>query len=338
MSYIGILSRKFMLKLAQDPEAESLLKKRLDPTDFENPVFEHLVQRGIIPIIAPRRDRYSGQKTHTAFLGSGVYSEVYEVSYKGKLAVAKITPNQSDFDIMLKLDALKPKLGNDAKHLPVVLDKFSIPVPNYATYYVIIVEKLEPLSNHLSAILFRSNDPYQNDKPNFNANKNNLDLVDASTKIFEKIKSKARYFNVDNETLTKILELIDRGFRKSLLSSKSRSEFKEKINIEFESIKKQFRNDHNIYQIHSLLEHAGDVIAEVSNLEKNFPVFYRDETDNSVEHFKNSPEAKDFIKFLLRLKKEFGISWGDLHGNNIMVRPSTGDLIVSDSGYFKGIN
>jgi hypothetical protein len=334
MSYVSILSRRFLLKLAQDPEAEGLLKKHLgDPRDFEDPLFSQLVERGIIPIVTPR------ERGHSAHLGEGMYSAVYEVSYKGRLAVAKITGSQKDFDIMLKLDALRPKLGEDAKHLPVIFDKFSVPIPDHDTKYVIIVEKLVPLNSHLKSMLF-SRDKVSDTK--FNVIKNNIDLVDAMTKIISKFKQNFDFGQISPTIQNKLLELAESAFRKSLLSSTNIGDFRRNLISQTRDIGTQLAaypttrvGEKN--SISNIIHYIPDYIVQVSGFEENFPIFPIQEDTSTAEHFKNSPEARSFMNFLLRLRKEFGISWGDLHHNNIMVRPTTGDLIISDSGYFTGV-
>jgi hypothetical protein len=334
MSYSNILSRRFLLKFAQDPEAENLLKKHLgDPSSFQNPVFEYLVQKGIVPIITPRKNDRDEEK-ETAHLGGGMYSEVYEVSYKGKLAVAKITESKKDFDIMLNLEALRSKLGKDAKHLPIILDKFTIPSGGeiFDPKYVIIVEKLVPLSPHLVDMLFGNN------KTKFNVAKSNIDLVDATTKLIGQIKTTSGWNRINKDVQLKILELTESAFRKSILSAKDGWQFSSYIRQYIQKINDKFTNSPNYYDIENVIHKIHDYIREIVGHQQSFPYFARGLQDDSetANYFKESPEAKDFMKFLLRLRSEFGISWGDMHSNNIMVRPSTGDLIVSDSGYFEG--
>jgi len=67
-----------------------------------------------------------------------------------------------------------------------------------------------------------------------------------------------------------------------------------------------------------------------------FPIHHGDLVPKSI--LKNVDADKrivSLLKALEHLKREFNIEWFDLHQGNIMVRPSTGELVISDPGLFE---
>ena len=51
--------------------------------------------------------------------------------------------------------------------------------------------------------------------------------------------------------------------------------------------------------------------------------------------FEHIPETKSLIEFLKYLKQIFGIEFHDLHRYNLMQRPGTKDIVISDPGLFE---
>lgn len=58
------------------------------------------------------------------------------------------------------------------------------------------------------------------------------------------------------------------------------------------------------------------------------------EIDNETNILKNIEPNKSFIEALEWLKEK-GLKWRDLHEDNIMFRPNTGDIVISDFGLFE---
>ena len=55
---------------------------------------------------------------------------------------------------------------------------------------------------------------------------------------------------------------------------------------------------------------------------------------DKFKHMGELPEFKSFYKFLIYLGS-MGVKIDDLHSNNLMQRPSTKDIVLSDPGLFK---
>jgi hypothetical protein len=329
MSHIDILARKFLLKLAQDPKADELLRKHLGKEDqFEHDVFPKLLEKGIIPIKSDR-----GENKQTSFLGAGSYSEVFEVSYKGRLAVAKVTTTARDFNNMLTLDSLKKQLGEDAKHLPVIFDSFITKTP-YRTYYIIIIEKLEPLDTHLKNMLFPQRYKGDQGKSKYNTIKN--DPVDIIEKAIEHVTHSYAWTQIDKNTQTKILEMMDSAIRKSIVSSENPNQFKFNLEYITNNFLKSLEKEPNYSSISRVVYDIPYFVDKAMQYNLDFPTeSISDENENeNVKHFQQIPESKSFMNFLVKLKNNFNIHWGDLHFNNMMIRPETKDLVISDSGLF----
>jgi hypothetical protein len=58
---------------------------------------------------------------------------------------------------------------------------------------------------------------------------------------------------------------------------------------------------------------------------------------NSMARGHSSRKVREFYEFLEALS-DVGMTWGDLHTGNFMVRRSTGDFVVVDPGYFNSDN
>lgn len=73
----------------------------------------------------------------------------------------------------------------------------------------------------------------------------------------------------------------------------------------------------------------------ISDLFKTGP-FPEEEYMHEGQH-NELPETQSLLEFLKYLKSEFGIRWSDMKSENIMERPGTRDLVVSDPGEFYGL-
>lgn len=301
------------IKLADD-EADELLKKRINESKIDN--FEKiLLKHNIIPIISIRED---------SFLGAGCFSTVFEVSYKGKLAVAKVTDSKSDFDSILFLDKIKPALGNDSKYLPNIYDNFKYTDEDGNILYILIVEKLEPINSHILNAVYDN----ANNKKVWQKVKENIDKNDILNIL---IKENDLFFGenkLSKEELKKIadisLELLNECETSLMFHEKMLNNYKKEIfyNVESESGFLKYRKIIGFFlKVYRYIE---DLIS--------FPISY---DSKKGKYIQDNYEINDFIRFLNRLKDEFGIAWRDLHENNIMERSRTHDLVISDPGLFE---
>lgn len=69
-----------------------------------------------------------------------------------------------------------------------------------------------------------------------------------------------------------------------------------------------------------------------------FPQDYDDFKEHPAEYWSNAnDEQKKLIYALNYLAKKYQIYWRDLHEDNIMIRPSTGEYVIADIGAFFGL-
>lgn len=352
MSRLSRFASLMFLKYGQssDPEADIKLKKRFETSKYSVlPEFKAMVNRNIIPVVAMRGD------VETPLLGEGVFSQVFEVSYHGKLAVAKLTASKKDYDILINLEEIRQSLGSDAKHVAKLLDHFVVPSGLGLSYipierpYISIVEKLEVLPAHLLKSIFESLDPkhlsFQDE----------FDIHKAIEELNRIIKLHSTDFtlrindayNAYSEETKKILRIIKNDVAEKIINiymaayknANSPSEF---LNV-FTQNTNQLNNDliskDNIAIIFSFIKNVVGTICSYTLSAIRFPVYAPPITKDkpNIKYFLDKPETKDFMRFLLRLRKEFAVDWYDLHSANVMFRPQTGDLVVSDPGMFIGI-
>ena len=62
--------------------------------------------------------------------------------------------------------------------------------------------------------------------------------------------------------------------------------------------------------------------------------FYLGVLKYQIDYFESLPEFKSLITALKYLKQEENFKWNDLHSNNLMERPGTKDMVISDPGLF----
>jgi hypothetical protein len=336
---LASLYHKFAQRLQKIENHETLLKKRLSPDILrENPIFYALIERGIIPIIASRVVNDFNEMEDTALLGKGFFSKAYEVYYKGRLAVAKITRSEQDYHSMLKLNKIKSALGSDAKYLPQIYDHF---IASDSTY-VIVVEKLNHINPNLLTTIYPTKfQPHQRSWQKTKDNVNENYLID---EIVSELNISAP-MGMDKSIKAEVLEYIIEDFRSAWRSSSNINDFNNKLKSKItftkgtlhlpgtpdeEFLTETFMNNAIISIEFLITEALQDMFPR--NFPTNIPP-----SEERIKHqyYKEQPETADFIRFLYRLHDEFGISWEDLHPNNIMQRQSTGDLVVSDPGLFE---
>jgi len=103
-----------------------------------------------------------------------------------------------------------------------------------------------------------------------------------------------------------------------------------------ESVKKEFGSDHAGSDAvwDALAAHIQTAfIRNTSNERFPFSADEYDEEQNRV--FMATKEINDLKRSLLWLRKNRGVEWIDLHQGNVMVQPSTGDLVIIDVGEFR---
>ena len=342
--------------LSEAKEDEEQLKRWYQSPKNEGGWFEDILfKKGIVPIQTPRGDT---AKT-TSVLGSGEYSKAFEVLYKGKHAVAKVTYRKDDVDIVMRLDELRSKLPeNIAKHILKVYESFIVTEDindlndvglgggddDGELKYVVIVEYLTPLPMSIR----REYWGYVDDKTDIDKQRvraqHLFDNPEEVAEIFEDVINQSSWalkFLTKKAVLAikkKISEenlqrFIDDGF------SIKEPQFVYFIRKTFEEVNKggkMFKQRYISPELMTMFikENFIKVLKKVIEGSK-FPRWHGDTPGVIASKRIEDKRVSDLTKALKYIKEKFGISWEDLHGNNVMVRPSTGDFVISDPGLFE---
>lgn len=333
---------KTILKLANlfKKATEAELLKRFSPKELS---FDEklLLKYNIIPIITLRRnptpDVIPEDEIETSLLGSGASSHVYEVLYKGKLVVAKITDNPNDILFLDKLSKIKSSFGEGKEHLPEVYD-----IIEDIEGWIAVVEKLKPINIHLKTLLYQKYATPTNRKSFLTYLKDNKTISSIVDKIFEKFD-----WFFDNSILKKVKNIIVLTFRQENFDKHSQDDdqkfssffesfFRDlKINIVYfikQDTKSNLDEDEVDEFAEKIIDELKKVILTLINSSMVFPTHQTFDSPN-LTLTKALPETRSLVKALLKLEKKYGISWGDLHDQNIMERID-GTLVISDPGLF----
>lgn len=295
-------------------------RKRQDPDADESFHQEMLMQLGIVPLIT------SGDN---AYLGEGAYSYVYRVLYKGKPAVAKVSTNKQDSKNLINLHNLKNSLGPLGKHIATVYDWFEYPMPD-VTYYITVVEELVPLNPHVRASLF-SIKP-KNKQSLLGRFKDKFFVNDFVNNLFNGVNPPKSLNPPDLKRLKNSLNLL---FLQENFPTPLSWDYLEKLLSDMYSLilgflPKELEEDDHIFLNFVYLKLKSSFRSLLFDIDKIFPI----EPQPASETWAQSlPESKSIMKLLYILKGR-GIEWADLHGANLMERPGTRDIVISDPGLF----
>lgn len=334
---------KTILKLANlfKKATETELLKRFSPKEISSDE-KLLLKYNIIPIITLRRNpipyAVTGEEMETSLLGAGASSRVYEVMYKGKLVVAKITDNPNDILFLDKFSKIKSSFGEGREHLPEVYD-----IIQDVKGWIAVVEKLKPINIHLKTLLYQKYATPANRKSFLTYLKDNGTISSIVDKIFEKFD-----WFFDNSILKKVKNIIVLTFRQENFDKHSQDDYQKffsffesffidlKINIVYfikQDTKLNLDEDEVDEFAEKIIDELKKVILTLINNSSNvFPTHQTFDSPN-LTLTKALPETRSLVKALLKLEKKYGISWGDLHDQNIMERID-GTLVISDPGLF----
>ena len=295
---------------------------------------EILLKHGLIPL------NYSDNQN--SYIARGYYAYAFNILYKGKHLVAKITNKIGNFDASLKLYGVKDSLGEQEKHIMKIYDFIEGSEKNHK-YEILVCEKLNEADVHIKNYIFNEPNTNQldfitkNEKENeerfFNFKINNyIKTINIGCKLLQNEDFVGKNFQDPN--LTEIFkEIIDNKIKPHL------------INLTNEKIESLYYGDINIYGIFrkELKEKIKSdtiynfIIKKImwlfSYIASRFPSSYLNQNEEEDLVF---PETKSLLICLEKLKK-LGIKFRDLHDNNIMERNDK-TLVISDPGEFEFIN
>lgn len=275
---------------------------------------------------------------NTAYIGKGSYSEVYEVVYGGRRAVAKIT-NQREaitYDLCKDLRNRVPK--NVASALPAVYKIFKIDdvkkypalrgTKQHGEAYVVVSEYLEKTTLDVNQFYF-GHLTDKNIEQNTEMLKNDVDRLRVAVRMAFKRARLPKAMADDAMPNSKNIELwrkyldtmnIDNGVP---LCAKIMAQI---VNDE------DFTNTRDVQLVYAAMrkETVGDRFPESHETVATFGA-------RSGAKKNAAPATRALGKFLNSLRwltKNASVKWYDLHGDNVMVRPSSGEFVAADIGLF----
>lgn len=305
------------------PIEEEVLEKNLDmEKDGKN--IELMKRNGITPIYV------QGE----SYLGSGAFGHVFRGVWEGKEVATKIlfknfgagdieAQERSSWEKYLQIQS---NLSEDAKkHLPKVY-KVGIDEKTESTF--IIMELLAPPPPYLAKALMKREDSIRDVT---------YILKDPEI-LYTGMKKAAEEAYVPIEFVQSFLKEFltlkipsqkhfkDKSFLKGDFYQQYIMPIQNKVNKEY-GLDEDYVNEF----VHIFLNYLQDY------MRPNFPstgVYYESLKNYSVPGVSDAPETKSLIKALSELRKA-GLSWRDMHLGNVMMRPSTNELVFIDIGGFE---
>lgn len=265
------------------------------------------------------------------YLGKGAYNIVFETIYKGKQAVAKVTQSAADVQNILRLYSLKQSLGKYSKH---ILDVFD--VKQDGPWYIVIVEKLNPVNEHVYKALFNYTETNERgEEEEIYSWPTNI-----NTKLIHKLVRKIlknpsyripeKFCNKFSKDIAGIYTTYEPWFIKV---DKDKDSLKKILDLRDNMLKNihlQLKNMIDVDTLNNILDSIRSLIWTL--VTERFP--HGSVNVDSEMVAAELPEAQSMIKLLRILKQKYNIDYTDLHHKNIMERPKTHDLVLSDPGLF----
>jgi hypothetical protein len=315
------LLREYIQLLEYDEEAEEKLKKRAkDQVDY---VEVMLLKHDITPIV--RKD--------SSWLASGAFSRVFEVSYHGKHCVAKVSDREEEIRAIEKISELRhqvePRL---AKHLPIVYETF---YDEETKTYVAVVERLVKLEPHIINILFQHPPAYKITSKRLHSQiipllKSDRVLKTIIVPVIKKLVKQAKLWpDLENIIINEI---------KSIKFSEDLEDVENDLDYSLDPLIYSVA-DFLTGETSATLKIAKSLISLIKEKiiqfvqHTNFPEDYREQ--EHIEIAKTIPGAESLVELLELLRDQFNIKWDDLHGDNLMQRPKTRDIVIADPGLFE---
>lgn len=315
---INLLADIFIEKIAES----NLLKNIEKEKEFKKNrnIFNFLISHNIFPII-------HGEEL-SSFLGKGITSRTFEVDYKGKHAVAKITKDYSTFYNYKEMKEIREILP--PKYKKHMVNIYELLHNEKNKYYIVVTEYLIPLNRNIKDILFyiKSGKNWKLSEMSYFRqgqvlNINNIKNIIKFSHDLYKMQNKA----ILEKLPEKLLSLFT-NYKNKPITSKFTLEilptfiWKETKDLETD---KDLLNKFIIHLSKSL----------INNILGSIQTFYDKEHQDMYPNIvlQSTPEVKSFVQFVNNLDT-YGVRFGDLHSENIMERPYTGDIVISDLSHF----
>jgi hypothetical protein len=282
-------------------------------SNSKNSLQQELSKLGIYTISRGEDDSYN--------LGAGMHNFVVDVVYKGKRCVARMSKSLDERNSLLRFVSYKDRLPEKFhKHFPKIYKTFEIKQQFTAKLYGTVVEILDPLPPALYHELGEhENESEETDKirsSRIQLLKDEDLVLDIIENVISLRDKQQFYFST---YLEEILPKLDS------LAGVSIYEAEDLFTDGFDTKKAD-----PLYSFTVREKIVEDLIGVLS--QSAIPVFSND--PHQISKHNQSSKVQEFYQFLLELE-QLGLSWGDLHVDNYMMRRDTGDLVVVDPGYFE---
>lgn len=271
-----------------------------------------------------------------SFLGRGEFNLVFEIIYDGKPAVLKISNDGTDYKIAKYISDLGEKLDDKySRHIMKIYKTFkdNVNLTNVEgdikniNLYFSICEKLKPINPHVKA-KFNNLKAIENDKINIKPER--LALI---------IKNYINSYKIDKDKLEYLTQNITKSIEEYIYDDNkafNKLGIKSIINEAFESLSKIIDDNDPFYAI--MLQIKSGLERVLSNKlfnKQQFPSHQEDDDEGIALSYAGAFYEFESLVDTINVLKEMGINFADLHFNNIMERPNTKELVMSDVGQFK---
>jgi len=302
---------------------------------IENPTGaeKFLLELGLVPV---------RKEDGSSMLGYGVQGAVYNVLHKGRPAAAKLVRSGSkEGEITKKILAMLNSLPKtdtiDGEELPIkaiadkVFKKVYKVVENYKNYDVIVTELLEEVPQNIKRRwrgLKRYDDrdislSYENKVKYLKALILRFIEFEIRTHITPQNK-KALYDIFFNSLSPALFKKINYNEAKANLRQEFKNKFPQIFHNEFPE--PYFFDDDIDFKFKAAIR-FGEEERDI------FPRDFQDLKEDSK--WQHRPESENILKVLKYMHDNYGLVYGDLHSSNVMLRPETRDIVISDIGYFR---
>lgn len=298
------------------------------------------------------------------------------IARDGRPVVVKLSASADEYKPYLKVKQVSNRLpGYIAKHLPEVLvaetleDVFQSKMrseENYdddsndegdAPWSIVIMEPLKPLGNELKQRLLRYSikDAGAEERKN-RAIRINEELWDSVIRAaFVNVGQKARMPLLPPGSAASEREMIKiaQGAARRGNTSVPKGEWRRAVGFispneklmkiihtigdELEYFLRRRAPDETYMS--KIVRYVSTVIVTIASgvEDMEFPTYYVKSPSVNAPGMLQIPETKGLMRAVSALASIYpDMKWGDLHGNNLMLRPATGDIVISDLGFFAG--
>jgi hypothetical protein len=307
----------------RDAEAEKKLLKHMKAGDVIADDEQMLLNHGITPIgFRTGEEDFLGR----SFLAHGSYVHVYEVSYKGKRAVAKVSFEEQDIKMIKMLSDLRAQLPKElAKHLPKVYTTF---FDDEYQQHVAVVEFLQPLNAHLQSLLFSIGKKFPSQLTGLLKNKKYVaSFIEPTISDFRR--------DVSNETLGELVNAVTdyvANFEGKKFDKQQLLNIKKDLKRIVATIIIDKQPDLATSSEPSTIATAIYQTLNMFLKNKVFPSSHF--AGQELQMSREMPGVETLVKVLEILKDKFSIYWSDMHEDNMMQRPGTDDVVIADPGLF----